>query len=120
VSLDARWGDVHRVIRGDVDEPVAGCEGVFGCFRTLSFGVTEDDRFAARSGDGWVLAVEFGDVPRAYSVLAYGQSPLEDSPHHADQAAMFARGELKRVAWTDADIERTAIRRYRPGEEANR
>jgi acyl-homoserine-lactone acylase len=120
VSLDARWGDVHRVIRGDVDEPVAGCEGVFGCFRTLSFGVTEDGRFAARSGDGWVLAVEFGDVPRAYSVLAYGQSPLEDSPHHADQAAMFARGELKRVAWTDADIERTAIRRYRPGEEANR
>ena len=120
VSLDARWGDVHRVIRGDVDEPVAGCEGVFGCFRTLSFGVTEDDRFAARCGDGWVLAVEFGDVPRADSVLAYGQSPLEDSPHHADQAAMFARGELKRVAWTDADIERTAIRRYRPGVEANR
>jgi hypothetical protein len=33
---------------------------------------------------------------------------------------MFARGELKRVAWTDADIERAAIRRYRPGEEANR
>lgn len=119
IRPDARWGDVHRVVRGDVDVPVSGCEGVFGCFRTLSFGATGDGRFAARSGDGWVLAVEFAPQPRALSVLAYGQSPLEDSPHHADQAAMFARGEMKPVAWSDADIERAAIRRYRPGGESS-
>jgi hypothetical protein len=34
----------------------------------------------------------------------------------SDQAAMFARGELKRVAWTQADIDAQAIRRYHPGE----
>ena len=67
------------------------------------------------SGDGWVLAVEFGKTPRAYSVLAYGESRKPDSPHHADQAAMFARGELKPVAFTEADIEKSTIRRYRPG-----
>jgi hypothetical protein len=27
---------------------------------------------------------------------------------------MFARGEMKPVAFTEADIERTVIRRYRP------
>ncbi len=118
LALDARWGEVHRVIRGDVDVPVSGCEGNLGCFRTLSFGETGDGRLAARSGDGWILAVEFRDVPRAYSVLAYGQSAREDSPHYDDQAAMFARGELKAVAWTDADIGRATIRRYRPGADA--
>lgn len=31
---------------------------------------------------------------------------------------MFARGELKRVAWTEEEIRAATIRRYRPGEEA--
>ena len=26
-ELDIPWGDVHRVIRGDVDEAVSGCSG---------------------------------------------------------------------------------------------
>lgn len=113
--LDVPWGQVHRVIRGDVDEPVSGCSPTLGCFRALSYTETDDGRFAANRGDAWVFAVEFGEVPRAYSVLSYGQSPKEDSPHFADQAAMFARGEMKTIAWTDEDIERGAIRRYRPG-----
>jgi acyl-homoserine-lactone acylase len=120
LPLDVEWGAVHRVIRGDVDLPVSGCQGAHGCFRTLSFRPTPDGRLAVSSGDGWVLAVELGDVPRALSVLAYGQSSRGDSPHHDDQAAMFARGEAKEVAWSDEDIARTAVRRYRPGEEVGR
>jgi acyl-homoserine-lactone acylase len=115
LPLDLPWGDVHRVIRGDVDEPVSGCGGALGCFRTLSYGPSGDGRLAANRGDAWVFAVEFGDVPRAYTVLAYGQSPREDSPHHADQAAMFSRGGMKTVRWTAEDIEERAVRRYRPG-----
>ncbi|GMV03760.1 MAG: 7-beta-(4-carbaxybutanamido)cephalosporanic acid acylase [Gemmatimonadota bacterium] len=113
-DYDVEWGDVFRVIRGDVDEPVSGCPGTLGCFRTLSFGRDESGRFAANTGDGWILAVEFGDVPRAYSVLAYGQSNVEGHPHFADQAAMFAQGRMKTVAFTRDDIERGALRRYHP------
>src|SRR4029077_2575729 len=91
---DVPWGEVHRVRRGDVDVPVGGCPGSLGCFRVLGFAPDPDGKLVANTGDGWVLAVEFGDVPRAYSVLAYGESPRPDSPWHADQAAMFARGEL--------------------------
>ena len=115
IDPGARWGDVHRVVRGDVDEPVAGCEGGLGCFRTISFETLPDGRRAVNRGDGWVFAVEFGDEPRGYTVLAYGQSRLEDSPHFDDQAAMFARGEMKPVYWNDAAIEGAMIRRYRPG-----
>ena len=120
VPLDAPWGEVHRVIRGDVDEPVAGCPPTLGCFRALLFEPTDDGRRAANRGDAWVLLVEFGDVPRAYTVLSYGQTARTDSPHYADQAAMFARGELKEVAWTDEDIRRATVRRYRPGREVQR
>ncbi len=112
---DVAWGDVHRVRRGDVDVPVGGCTGALGCFRVLQYSEAPDGKRVARGGDGWVLAVEFTPVPRAYSVLAYGQSARPESPYFADQAAMFARGEMKRVAFTPQDVEKGTVRRYRPG-----
>jgi acyl-homoserine-lactone acylase len=114
-SYNVAWGDVHRVRLGNVDVPVGGCGGALGCFRVLNFKTDPDGKRSAIGGDGWILAVEFGDVPRAVSVLAYGESSREDSPFHSDQAAMFARGEMKRVAFTDADVEAATIRRYHPG-----
>ena len=107
---------MHRVRRGAIDEPVGGCSGQLGCFRVLNFTRAADGRLVADGGDGWVLAVEFGPTPRAYSVLAYGQSPNPDSPWHADQARMFARGTFKRVAFTARDVEAAAVARYRPGQ----
>jgi acyl-homoserine-lactone acylase len=113
---DVAWGDVHRVRVGDVDVPVGGCNGDIGCFRVLWYKDDPDGKRQAVGGDGWVLAVEFGDQPRAFSVLAYGESPRPESPFHSDQAELFARGELKPVFWSDSDIARATVRRYRPGE----
>jgi len=112
--VDVAWGDVHRVRRGSVDEPVGGCTGALGCFRVVQYSDAPDGKRVARGGDGWVLAVEFTPVPRAYSVLSYGQSANPASPYHADQAAMFARGEMKRVAYSQSDVEKATVRRYRP------
>jgi acyl-homoserine-lactone acylase len=110
------WGDVHRVRMGKVDVPVGGCSGALGCFRVLNFATNPDGKRSVIGGDGWVLAIEFGkDVPRAYSILAYGESAKEDSPHHTDQAEMFARGEMKRVAFTAADVDAQTVKRYNPG-----
>jgi acyl-homoserine-lactone acylase len=117
-SWDAAWGEVHRVRRGEVDVPVGGCGGALGCFRVLNFTTAEDGRRVANGGDGWVIAVEFGNEPRAYSVLAYGQSTNPDSPYHANQAELFAGNRMKPVLWGEAQIEASVIHRYRPGEEA--
>ena len=114
---DVAWGDVHRVIRGKVDVPVGGCSGALGCFRVLSYEQLPDGRRAANTGDGWVLAVEFGArAPRAYSILAYGESADSTSQHYDDQAAMFARGEFKPVWFLSDDVVKHAARSYRPGE----
>jgi acyl-homoserine-lactone acylase len=115
---DIAWGDVHRVRMGKVDVPVGGCSGFLGCFRVLNFADTPDGKRQAIGGDGWILAIEFGkDVPTAYSVLAYGESAREDSPYHSDQAEMFAKGEMKRVAFRPADVDTQTVKRYNPGVE---
>jgi acyl-homoserine-lactone acylase len=119
-SWDVAWGEVHRVRWGDVDAPVSGCPSNLGCFRHLDFRDLANGRRVAYTGDAWILAVEFGDIPRAYSVLVFGQSSKPDSPHLSDQAEMFARGKLKPVAFTEDEIEAQLTRRYRPGVEAAR
>ena len=112
---DIPWGEVHRVRMGSVDVPVGGCAGALGCFRVLNFRTDPDGKREAFGGDGWVLAVEFGDQPRAYSVLAYGESDIAGNPHDTDQAEMFARGEMKRVLFLPRDVEAGVIKRYHPG-----
>jgi len=115
-AFDVPWGEVHRVRLGGTDVPVGGCGGALGCFRVLNFRTDDDGRRSVIGGDGWVLAVEFGrEQPRAYSVLAYGNTNREDSPHYGDQAAMFARGEMKPVRWLPRDIDAHVVERYRPG-----
>ena len=115
-AWDVTWGEVHRYRLGDLDVPANGCSGTLGCFRVTYFEEADDGKQVAYSGDGWVLAVEFGETPRAWSVLAYGQSSREDSPHLTDQLAMFARGELKPVAWSEEEIAADLVRSYRPGQ----
>lgn len=115
-SFDVPWGEVHRVRMGDTDVPVGGCGGALGCFRVLNFATDEDGKRKVIGGDGWVIGVEFGrDIPRGYSVLAYGQSDIPGHPHYGDQAAMFAAGKYKKILWTDSDVEAGTIVRYRPG-----
>ena len=116
-SYDIAWGEVHRVRRGSVDVPVGGCGNETGCFRVLGFTRDKDGKLSASVGDGWILAVEFGDTPRAYSVLAYGESRLPSSPWFSDQAEMFAKAEMKKVAFRKAEIDAQAIARSRPGEK---
>jgi len=116
-AYDVAWGTVHRVRRGSVDVPVGGCGGALGCFRVLNFARDPDGKLQANGGDGWILAVEFGDTPRAYSALAYGNSARPESPWYSSQAELFAKGALKTVAYTAKDVDAAAVVRYRPGEK---
>lgn len=113
------WGEVHRARIGEKDLAVGGCTGLLGCFRVLWFVDHRDDgqKLEVRGGDGWVFAVEFGEVPKAYSVLAYGQSNKEDSPYYDDQLNLFTDNRMKKVAYTEDDIREQTIREYHPGME---
>ena len=65
-------------------------------------------------GDGWVLLVDFSKPGAAYSVLAYGQTTNQDSPHSSDQMPIFARHQLRPAWFTEADINANLLREYRP------
>jgi len=112
--LDIPWGEVHRVRRGSQDMPVGGGSWRLGCFRVCHFEDAEDGKRTMNGGDGFVFAVEFGETPRAYSVLAYGQSGRPESPHYADQVNLFCGNRMKTVAFTETEIAQQLLRDYRP------
>lgn len=113
-SLDVAWGESHRLRRGALDVPMNGARSDLGSFRVINYKPADDGKEVAYGGDGWVFAVEFGETPRAYSILAYGQSENENADHATDQVERFINGELKEVHFTEEAVEANTVRRYRP------
>ena len=118
-SWDLAWGDVNRARINNKDIPISGATGELGTFSVLWFVPHKTDKLKreTRGGDGWVIAVEFGKTPRAYSVLTYGNSNKESSPYFADQLELYADKKMKAVAFTEEEIVKGVVREYRPGRE---
>jgi acyl-homoserine-lactone acylase len=127
-SWKTPWGEINRFQRlsGAVDQqyddarpslPVAFTSANWGSL--ASFGMTAPQttkRIYGDRGNSFVAVVEFGPRVRAKSILAGGESGDPRSPHFADQAAMYSRGEFKDVLYSKDDIEKHLERKYHPGE----
>jgi acyl-homoserine-lactone acylase len=123
-SESVAWGDAHRIRLGDLDLPATGASGTYGLFHVVQFGEAPDGKrvvgtiergkLMAGGGDGWIFAVEFSKPLIAYSLLAYGQTTNTASKHSTDQAPLFAKGQFKRVRFTEAEIKANLEREYRP------
>ena len=111
------WGDVNRLMRGDVDLPIGGGPDILHA----TYGaLQEDGRLKITDGDSYVLLVIWdkdGKVS-SMSVHQFGAATLrEDSPHYADQAPLLSGRQLKPVWFDEADIRQHLEREYVPGEE---
>jgi acyl-homoserine-lactone acylase len=122
------WGEINRFQRvtGDIVQPfddarpsipVPYASGNWGSL--AAFGMTSPQttkRIYGERGNSFVAAVEFGPRIRAKSILAGGQSGDPASPHFADQAEMYARGEFKDVLFYEDDVRKHLEREYHPGQ----
>jgi penicillin amidase/acyl-homoserine-lactone acylase len=113
--IDAPWGEVNRLRRGTVDLPLGGAPDTLRAVYTRR---DEDGRRRGIAGDSFVLLVEWDRAGRvsSRSIHQYGSATADArSPHYADQAPLFAGGELKPVYLDEADIRAHLEREYRPG-----
>lgn len=123
-SEDVAWGEVHRFRFGALDLPGDGADGTYGLFRVVRFqelpggkrvaGRIRENEPPVGFGDAWVLAVEFSQPVRAYSILAYGQTTRSASPHSSDQIGLFASHRLRPVWFTEEEIRANLESEYRP------
>ncbi|MFL7869791.1 MAG: penicillin acylase family protein, partial [Anaerolineales bacterium] len=115
--VDMPWGDVNRLMRGEVDLPIGGGPDILHA----TYGaLQEDGRLKITDGDSYVLMVIWdkdGNVS-SMSVHQFGSATSHpESPHYADQAPLMANRQLKPVWFDEADIRQHLEREYVPGEE---
>jgi acyl-homoserine-lactone acylase len=121
------WGNINRFQRldaaieprfddGQPSTPVPFVSALYGSL--ASYGARSypnTRRYYGTSGNSFVAVVEFGARPRAWAVMAGGQSGASGTPHFADQIDRYASGNLRRVYFEPEDLVGHVERRYRPG-----
>jgi acyl-homoserine-lactone acylase len=116
-SVDVRWDQVNRLIRGHVDLGLGGGPDVL---HDVDGDLQEDGRIKGNLGDSYVLLVTWdkGGMVHSRSIHQYGSATLDQSsPHYADQSPLFVKCELKPVWREESEIRRHLESEYRPGEE---
>ena len=122
------WGDINRMQRvhtSGIDElfsddrpsfPVPGAPSFAGAVFTFgSDPVPGQKRWYGTKGDTYVAVVELAKRPRTMSLLVFGQSADPKSPHHTDQADLYATQRFKPAWFALAEIRKHAEVSYHPG-----
>ena len=113
--LDVPLGDLLRLRQGKVDLPLDGGPDVLRA--AALWDENKDGRLAVKHGDSFVMFMAWDRAGRVHSrsIQPFGAATTRpDSPHYADQAALFARHETKPVWFSPGDLRRHVERVYRP------
>ncbi len=102
------WGDVKRLYRAGREWPLSGDGlgrlGMDSLRATAAEQFNPEHKLVATGGQSAVGIVFLGERPEIHAVVAYGQSGLHESPHYADQAALYADHRLRPVPWAEAAL----------------
>lgn len=102
-SLSIPWGNLHRIHRGNRNEPMFGTDTGDPIF------LADNQTFVNRQwhtnfGYGFAMAVQFGEETRAASIVPFGASEDPQSPHFQDQMELFTGRRMKRARFQYDDV----------------
>lgn len=101
------WGDAHRILRGEREEPMPGSVSGGPIFVSGDF-TYEQGGWKADYGYGFAMAVQFGNQPSAVSMTPFGASDVPGSPHFDDQLDLMLTRRFKRTRFQANDVMRNA------------
>ena len=113
--LDPPLGSVLRLRQGKVDLPLDGGADVLRA--ASNWDEAPDGRLVVKHGDSFIMAVAWDRAGRvsSQSVQPFGAATTRpNSPHYADQAALFAAHRFKPVWFDRAELTKHSERTYRP------
>ncbi len=114
-TVDVRWGQVNRLVRGDVNIQIDGGPDILRAIYPAE--IRDDATLHASAGDSWIALVEWDKAGNQTADLIhnFGSATRDDaSPHYADQAKLFANQKFRRALLDKGDIIENASERYTP------
>ena len=110
IALDARWGDVQRMLAGNEAIPIHGGPGTAGVLNYQDARPAPWGGLMPVHGTSYIQIVGFDeDGPVADAILSYAQSTDPASPHFADQTRAYAAKQWHRLPFSAEDIAAQAI-----------
>lgn len=113
--IDPEWGEVNRLIRGDVNLPIDGGPDILRAI--YSFGLDEGEPAYATHGDTWMALVEWNESGELSvdTLHQFGSATLDkSSSHYSDQAPLFVNKQWRKSLMDINEIRASAERSYRP------
>ena len=111
-KVDILLGDLQRHSRGGANLPVSGLIDMIA----PTYVVGDDKgRFKSVSGESYIMLVKYSksDV-EIETVLPYGNSNNNTSPHYTDQMELYINKKTKEMTLDRDKIYREAVRVYNP------
>jgi acyl-homoserine-lactone acylase len=112
--VEVALGELQRLRHDGLDLPMGGGPDIMNAFHGYE---DPDGRLRGVAGDSFVLIVEFWpEGPRGFGIMNFGSNNRAGSAHYSDQALLFARRQLRRTRYSEADLQSGVEASYRAGE----
>lgn len=103
---------VQRLIRGDVNLPMAGMPDVLAAMYSREH---TDGTYKAFAGESYIELVRFGkNGVEVESVNTFGASEKPTSKYYTSEMKLFANQQLKKMTLNKSEVLKNAVRIYSP------
>ena len=113
-TIDLVLGDVQKLVRGKEEWPQGGMPDVLSAVMSKNH---DNGKKRMVSGDAYIGFVKFpkdGGLPTIETVNTFGASSNPESPHFADQRALYQAQKTKKMTLDKAEVLKTAEKIYHP------
>ena len=111
-TTNVRLGDYQKLVRGNKEISIFGMPDVITAMRGVDY---KDGKIKITHGESYIELVKFVDGKvEIESVISYGSSDHEDSPHYNDQMEMFSKFETKKMTFSKEEIYKNSKKIYNP------
>jgi acyl-homoserine-lactone acylase len=111
-STEIKLGDYQKLVRGSKEIPIFGLPDVITAMAARPY---KDGKVKVVSGESYIELVRFtSSGPEIESVISYGSSDREESPHYADQMELYSQFKTKKMTLDKEKIYANAKKIYHP------
>jgi len=111
-KVDVMLGELQRHERGGVNLPVSGLIDMIAPTYVVR---NDKGRFKSVSGESYIMLVKYsGEDVEIETVLPYGNSNNNRSPHYTDQMDLYVNKKTKKMTLDREKIYEGAVRIYNP------
>lgn len=111
-STTIKLGDFQKLVRGDKEMPIFGMPDVITAMNASTY---KDGKVQVTHGESYIQLVKFSSKgTEIESIISYGSSDNEESPHYNDQMELYSKFKTKKMSFDKDYVLKNARTTYNP------